>query len=243
MIILVLLVMVGLFVGVPTTMWLTTLPYAERRWQPHQIGTQHVGGGSYRDTEVPRFSDSGPPRVVHVAAMGSWILGTMFVPGLLAGLVGLLAAGIGAVSIPGLVLAWRLFFLGAPLLRGDPDAPARARSAATFARTLNAVVLAICGIAAATQLPALFRGGQSNDALGVVGFAAAVAFYAGVSIFHARLLSHAADLIDEKEGAFLSGVRVVGGSAFEAELTSAEAVEVVASDAPGTEATRASKRE
>lgn len=240
MVILVLLMMVGLFVGVPTAMWLTTLPDAERRWQPHQIGTQHVGGGSYRDTEVPRFSDSGPPRVVHVAAMLSWILGTMFVPGILAGLVGLLAAGIGAVSIPGLILAWRLFFLGAPLLRGDPDAPARARSAATFARTLNAVVLTICGIAALTQLPALFRGGQSNDAGGVVMFAAAVAFYAGVSIVHARLLDHAADLIDEKEGAFRSGVRVVGGSAFEAELASAEAVEAVA---PGTEADRASRRE
>ncbi|MFO0648099.1 MAG: hypothetical protein U0326_17805 [Polyangiales bacterium] len=240
MVILVLLVMAGLFVGVPTTMWLTTLPYAERRWQPHQIGTQHVGGGSYRDTEVPRFSDSGPPRVVHLAAMGSWILGAMFVPGLLAGLVGLLAAGIGAVSIPGLILAWRLFFLGAPLLRGDPDAPMRARGAATFARTLNAVVLTICGIACLTQLPRLVRGGQSNDALGVMMFAAAVAFYAVVSIVHARLLDRAADLIDEKEGAFLSGVRVVGGSAFEAELASAEAVEAAA---PETDADRAARRE
>ncbi len=234
------LVMAGLFVGVPTTMWLLALRDAERSWQPHQIGTQHVGGGSYRDAEVPRFSDSGPPRVVHVAAMGCWILGTMFVPGLLAGLVGLLAAGIGAVSIPGLILAWRLFFLGAPLLRGDPDAPARARSAATFARTLNIVVLVVCGLATLTQLPALFLPGHRlSDGLGIVGFAAAVAFYAAVSIVHARLLDRAASLIDAKEEAFLSGVRVEGSSPFAEELSSAEAAEAVA---PGTEADRASKR-
>lgn len=211
MVFLALLAFAGLFVALPTGMWLNTLPDAERRWLPRQVGTQHVGAGSYRDTEVPRFSEAGPPRIVHVTAMMSWVLGTMFVPGLLAGLVGLLAAGVGAVSIPGLLLAWRLFFLGAPLLRGDPDAADNARSSAKLARYLNAVVLALCALATLTQVPTLMRNGLHGDPGGVVLVAIAVAVYACISLVHASMLDRVAALIDAQRDAHdeATGVRVV----------------------------------
>jgi hypothetical protein len=211
MVVLALLAFAGLFVALPTGMWLRTLPDAERRWLPRQVGTEHVGAGSYRDTEVPRFSEAGAPRIVHVTAMMSWVLGTMFVPGLLAGLVGLLAAGVGVVSIPGLMLAWRLFGLGAPLLRGDPDAADKARTSAKLARYLNAVVLTLSGITALTQLPSFLRSSTRSDAGGVLLFALAVAVYGCISLLHASMLDRVAGLIDAQNEAHAdaTGVRVM----------------------------------
>lgn len=205
-----LFVFVVLFVAIPTLMWFGTRPDAERAWEPRQVGTQRVRGGSYRDVDVPRFSDGGPPFLIHLAAMSSWVLGMMFVPGLLAGLFGLLAAGIGAVSIPGLILAWRIFFLGAPLLRADLDAASRARSAAHFSRVLNAVVLLLCAAAALLLIPTAWRNGTHNDGLSALLALGAVAFYAFISLTHAKLLDLAADLIDEQNSDVVTrvGVRV-----------------------------------
>ncbi len=204
-----LFVFVVLFVAIPTLMWFGTRPDAERAWEPRQVGTERVRRGSYRDVDVPRFSDGGPPFLIHLASMSSWVLGMMFVPGLLAGLFGLLAAGIGAVSIPGLILAWRIFFLGAPLLRADLDAASRARSAAHFSRVLNAVVLLLCAAATLLLLPSAWRSRPHADISAMLA-AGAVAFYAFISLTHAKLLDVAADLIDEQNSDVVTrvGVRV-----------------------------------
>ena len=115
------------------------------------------------------------------------------------GLFGLLFWGLGLAFIPGLVLAWRLFFLGAPLLRGDPGAAARA-GAAEFARLLNCVVLGVCAVMA-TYLggglsPHQMPYGRFVDLLGLT---LSVAFYAWVSLAHARLLVRAAAAIDAEQ--------------------------------------------
>lgn len=197
MIALTLAMMVALFVGAPTAMWLRHRDLARRRWLPRVAGTAHIGDGTYRGADVPRMVADGPPRELHVTAMLCWILGTMFVPGLFGGLLGLLVMGIGLVSVPGLILAAKLFFLGGPLLQGDPEAAEKARAAAQFARLLNVVVLVVVGIAVALQVPDLLRRGlQSGDRLTFLGFTLFVAVYAGVSLVHASMLDRAADHID-----------------------------------------------
>lgn len=204
-----------LFVGLPTAMWLSTRREADERWLPRVDGTERVGVGSYRDAVIPRFVGGGPPWEVRVAALSSWILGTMFVPGLMGGLFGLFFAGIGLISVPGLVLAWRLFFLGAPLLRGEPEAAVKARAAARFARVLNVVVLAACGVAAMTQVPNLVHHNPSSDAADVLTGAGMVVFYAMISLTHAHLLTRAAKRIDDQHDAVrqaMSGVRVDASS-------------------------------
>jgi len=196
---------------VPTWMWFRRAPDASRNWVPQQIGTRRLDAGSYRETEVPVFGQAGPPWEVRLAALGSWVLGTMFVPGLLLGLVGLFAAGVGLISVPGLILAARLFRLGTPLLRGEPDAAPQARSAARYAMVLNIVVLVGCLVTALLSLR--FLSGSLRSDLGALFAAVMVAVYALLSIGHARLLHKAADAIDAKWTAELteqlrSGVRV-----------------------------------
>ena len=85
----------------------------------------------------------GPPALVHVTAVLCWIFGVAFLPGLAATLIGLLAMGIGVVGIPGLIAAARLFRLGGPLLRGEPQAAKTAREVSRYVRWLYFVVLAV----------------------------------------------------------------------------------------------------
>jgi hypothetical protein len=200
----------GLFVGGPIAMWRKTLRVAFDAWLPRPVGVEHVGVGTFRETDLRRLAAEGPPGVVHAAAIGCWILGVAFVPGLLAGLIGLVAGGVGLVSIPGLVLAWKLFFLGAPLLRGDADAAERATDAAVFARMLNYVVLGLCAVAATlVGLEFSKRGQWSGDLPGTLGLTLSIAFYACVSLVHARLLVRAAEAIDAEQARrhALTGVR------------------------------------
>ncbi len=206
---------------VPTWLWFRRSPEASRLWVPQQTGTRRLETGSYRETEVPVFGKAGPPGEVRAAAVGSWVLGTMFVPGLLLGLVGLFAAGLGLVAVPGLILAARLFLLGTPLLRGEPDAAPRARSAARYAVVLNVIVLVACAIAALVFAPGLWR--PHGDALGGLAITGAVTVYALISLFHARLLGKAADAIDTKWTAELTeqlrtGVRFEPAGAFPPEV-------------------------
>lgn len=184
-----LLGMVGLVLGVPTAMWFKTWPDALDRWLPREEGGPHDG---------TRLRIEGPPVDVRLAALASWILGTMFVPGLLLGVIGLFVGGVGIVSVPGLILAWQLFFLGAPLLRAEPEAARKARGLARFARILNYVVLGICAGAVGLQL---FHHPGHSDLLAVLAGALSIALYAGVSLTHASLLDRAADAIDAQHGA------------------------------------------
>ncbi len=202
-----------LVVALPTAMWFSTRRAAWERWLPRVVGTESVGHGEYRDGVVERLRADGPPAAVRAAALGCWVLGTMFVPGLALGLYGLVFAGLGLISIPGLILAARLFLLGAPLLRAEPAAAAKARSLARFARVLNYVVLALCGGALVMQIPAVLRHGIESSNLGGVGIALAIALYAGVSLGHAALLIRSAEDIEGQRpftDAELSGLRIGG---------------------------------
>lgn len=179
---------------VPTAMWFSHARRAAPLWPRVQVGTQRIDEGSYRAAEVPVYGHEGIPLDVRAAAVGSWVLGTMFVPGLLAGLVGLFMAGLGLVSIPGLILAWRLFFLGRELLEGAPGSSEKARNAARFAQVLNAIVLGLCAIGVAVELAQ--SGMQGLNALNV---AIPVSAYALLSLGHARLLQLAAKHIDARD--------------------------------------------
>lgn len=206
-----LLLMPLLFVGMPAALWFRSRDEARRRWLPHQEGTTRLGDDNYRGAEVARMVADGPPRLVHVTAVMCWILGAAIVPGGLMSLLGLMVMGVGAVGIPGLIAAARLLRLGGPLLRGEPEAAERARSAARFIEVLNGVVLLLSGgVAGVMAWSLLARGRLQGDAQGVVAMAAFTAFYAVVSLVHARMLRRCAALIDVEQGrrAERAGVRL-----------------------------------
>lgn len=211
MISLILFGVITLVLGVPTAMWFKTWPEALGRWLPRIVGTESISRGQFRDAVVPKFRSDGPPMAVRLAALGSWILGTMFVPGLMLGLFGLVVMGLGLVSIPGLILAWRLFFLGRPLLLGDPEAAMKARGLARFARVLNYVVLAVTGFAMAVQLSGMLRHSIWRSGTSGLLLTLMVAVYGGVSLTHAALLDRAAKAIEDQEAtnrAVLGGLRI-----------------------------------
>lgn len=202
----------AMFVGVPTLYWARSLEEARQRWTPRAVEREHVGAGAFRGVTLTRLAAEGPPRVVQLAAMGCWILGMMFVPGAIAGLAGVFFMGIGVISLPGLILAAKLFRLGGPLMRGDLDAPQRARDAAYFARVLNYIVLALCGCGGALAAWGLRTGiGGYSDAANGLAFCIGVALYAAVSLTHARLLERAATVVEQEldaRYAARSGVRI-----------------------------------
>ena len=218
---------------VPVWLWFRRAPEATRGWAPQQVGTRRLDAGSYREAEVPVFGEAGAPRAVRVAAVGAWVLGTMFVPGLLLGLVGLFAAGVGLVSVPGLVLAARLFLLGTPLLHGDAEAAPRARAAAQYAIVLNIFVLIASLIAGAFVVPGLLRG--SGDAPAALAMVIAVMAYAGLSLVHARFLNKAADAIDARWTATLSE-RLRTGVRFDTSAPTAAPGALDAADFPQADA-------
>lgn len=194
---LLLLLMPVLFVAIPTALYFRSREEARRRWLPRQQGTTHVGDQNYRGAEVPRMVASGPPAVVHVTAVLCWIFGVAFLPGLAATLIGLLAMGIGVVGVPGLIAAARLFRLGGPLLRGEPEAARTAREVSRYVRWLNYVVLAIASVCGAAGLwEYLSRGRLSGDTSGMLAMVGGTVFYAAMSLIHARLLDRSAAEIE-----------------------------------------------
>lgn len=213
------LIMPLLFVVIPTALYFRSREEARRRWLPRQQGTTHVGDQNYRGAEVPRMVANGPPALVHVTAVLCWIFGVAFLPGLAATLIGLLAMGIGVVGIPGLIAAARLFRLGGPLLRGEPEAAKTAREVSRYVRWLNYVVLAVTSVFGAAGLwEYVSRGRLSGDSAGMLMMAGGTVFYAVMSLIHARLLERSAAEIEADQArraaqrgdddAAVTGVRV-----------------------------------
>lgn len=126
------------------------------------------------------------PRLIRRTALWSIYMGQMAVPGSLLGLFGLFAAGIGLVSVPGLILAVRIWRLGFMLLRRDPKAEQEARSLETFAIVLNAI-----GFVVALVLP--FFGGEGMAVAMLISLTLIV--YGAISIAHAYAMRRCAELL------------------------------------------------
>lgn len=181
------------FVLVPALVFLRHEARYRDRWRRRWLVDvpEPTPGGPFRDDEGDPAAtrrrylaeQRGAPREVKVVAVVSLVLGHMFVPGLLAGLYGLIIYGVGLISIPGLVLAAGIYRNAFGLLRCDPQAAAHARRLRRFAISLNVVVLVVVSV---------FALGVGPHGLLVFTFA-----YACVSLLHAAALGRAADAIDE----------------------------------------------
>lgn len=191
------MLVIGVMLGtsvIPGALWWWHHTEARAHWPARQIGTEPVSS-QYREGHVPKFSAEGVPMSVRVAAIGAWGLGQMFLPGLALGLFGLIIM-IGVVSIPGLILAWKLFFLGKPLLHSERGTPERARSAAVFARVLNVlVILVTLGIWIGSAVNVSYRPViESLKQTSVI--ALPTLLYAMISMVHASFLDRAADAVE-----------------------------------------------
>jgi hypothetical protein len=141
----------------------------------HRSKWEHVQAGKLRRRA---------PRQIRRTALWSIYMGQMALPGGLLGLFGTLYAGIGLVSIPGMMLAIWIWRLGYAMLRRDPNAEQEARSLARFAFWLNVV-----GVVAAVLLFMAFPIAE----MAVVSLT--LLAYAGVSFAHARAMRRCAELL------------------------------------------------
>jgi hypothetical protein len=166
-----------------------------RVWGLVTAGEEVRGGGAYRTARATLWKRGAAPLTVRVAALSSFFLGQMILPGALAAVVGLLVTIVAVghakeiavlvvvqLSAPtGLVVAAYLLAAGAAMLERAEDAAVKARRAARWALVHNLVLLA--GLAAATAI--------ERDAAAVVP-----ALYACLSIGQALLVRRAADAIE-----------------------------------------------
>lgn len=124
------------------------------------------------------------PTVVRMAAASSFVLGSMFVPGLVWALFGLLAAGAGLLGIPGLVVAARLWGAGHALLAGLREGAVSAARAARFSLWFNVFLVL------ATSATLALAGEEEARYLAVFTLA-----YATLSIAQALLVLRAAYVV------------------------------------------------
>lgn len=164
------------------------------RWREIEVGRVAAdgSGGVYRGGgEVPRFG-ARAPALVRATALSCFVFGQMFVPGLVLGIFGLMVAGVGLVSIPGLAVAAKIYRTGFALLRREPRvAFFRARDAATWALWLNGILMSGALIAVAL--------GVRHNGLVIVGL---VEGYGALSVAQAFLLLH---VTRKYEDAFFAG--------------------------------------
>lgn len=123
------------------------------------------------------------PQAIRRTALWSIYMGQMALPGGMLGLLGTMFAGIGLISIPGMILAIRIWRLGHTLLRRDPKAEEEARSLARFAVLLNLV-----GVAIAVVLFLLYSTQFAAISLTLL-------VYGGVSLAHAKAMRRCAELL------------------------------------------------
>ncbi len=181
------------FVVLPAVTYLHHEAKHRLRWRRRELVPvpEEVAGGPFRDdgpADPRRARDyvaehRGAPTGVKVTVVVSLVLGHMFLPGLFAGVFGLVFYGIGVVSIPGLILSVRIYRNAFAILRCDPNAAKEARELRTFALTLNVVVLCIVAL----------LGLAAPELVGLVAF---TAIYACISILHGEALRAAANAID-----------------------------------------------
>lgn len=124
------------------------------------------------------------PATIRRTALWSIYMGQMAVPGGLLGMFGLLAGGLGLVSIPGLILAVRIWRLGYAMLRGDAGAADEARTLSRFALILNGVAMVIAMLL-------IVLGGVE-----LAPVSAVLVVYGAVSIAHAAAMKRCAELLE-----------------------------------------------
>ena len=167
------------------------LPYVfvESRWRwrwreapAGRVPADAASTGVYRaGGEVPRYLGEAP-RLVRWTAFSCFLFGQMFVPGLAVGLFGVLAAGVGVLSIPGLITAAKIYRVGFSLLRREARvAVFRARDAAAWALWLNGLVFA----------GSLLFVPRALDHHGTSGLIAFVDGYGALSVLQALLMLRA----------------------------------------------------
>lgn len=123
------------------------------------------------------------PRLIRRTALWSIYMGQMAVPGGLLGLIGLPFWGLGLVSIPGMILAVRIWRLAYAMLRRDPGAAPEARALHRFALSLNAVAMTLGFVLGAIDPHML-------------GLTAVLWAYGAVSIAHALALRSCAERLE-----------------------------------------------
>ena len=174
---------------------LATYTIGERRhrthwWRSERRAIAETDSPFRRDYEAAATREvlvrTRAPKLIRSTALWSIYMGQMAVPGALLGLVGVVfGAGLGLISIPGLILAVRIWRLGYALLRRDHDAEHEARALYRFAIWLNLAMLAIAGVIT------LFLG------VLFIPIAAVVAFYGAISFAHALAMKECAELLAE----------------------------------------------
>jgi len=168
-----------------------SLPYVfvetRWRWRWREVPAGRVAAdtatvGVYRaGGDVPRYLQEAP-RLVRWTAFSCFLFGQMFVPGLAMGLFGLVMAGVGVVSIPGLITAAKIYRVGFSLLRRDYRvAVLRARDAAAWALWLNGIIF----VGSLLFVP------RALDHHGIGGIIAFVDGYGALSIAQALLMLRA----------------------------------------------------
>ncbi len=155
---LVLLMMTTFVVAVPVTLYFAGRSGGRNMWGLFLRGYEKHGAGAYRAQMAPVWVAGKPPISVHIAAISSFILGQMIVPGALAALIGLvvsfklITAGMHSsgdyvivllmLSAPtGLYIGGKLLDVGLALMQRAEDAADRARRLARFSILHNLVLL------------------------------------------------------------------------------------------------------
>lgn len=179
---------VGYFVAIPAATFLRCERNHRLRWirQTRMLRAEGQAGAPFRTPATGGLERwrgyvverRGAPATVKVVATTSLVLGHMFVPGLLMGLLGLVYGGLGVLAVPGLLLAARIYRNAFGLLRCEPEAALEAWSLRRFAIRLNVVVLGLAAV--------------WSTMVGVDALAIFTTVYAVVSLVHARGLGLAA---------------------------------------------------
>ena len=156
------------------------LRFERRELEPHDSPFRRAPGPApTREVLVQHRA----PKTIRRTALWSIYMGQMAVPGGLLGMVGLVVGGLGLVSIPGMILAIRIWRNGYAMLRRDPAAEQKARDLSTFAIVLNVIAVT------AGMFTVLFGG------LPMLPVLAVLVAYAAVSLLHAVALRRCANLL------------------------------------------------
>lgn len=170
---------------------LLTYTRVERRWRrkwwtfahqvdPSEAAPYRLDGGPAPTRAVLRRTRA--PKLIRRTALWSIYMGQMAVPGGLLGLIGVPFWGLGLASIPGMILAVRIWRLGYAMLRRDPEAAAEARKLHDFAFVLNVVAMAIGAMLSVGAWP-----------LTVVLWV-----YGAVSLAHAKAMERCAKVLENE---------------------------------------------
>ncbi len=181
------------FVTFPTLAYRALEPLAIERWTRSHLERLHPESDPYRSSLLRETAIREVPASVRNAALSTFYLCLLGVPGLIGLSMKILGAGTALLLLPGIIWAWKVVRSAIALLAREEGAAESARVSARFANVLNIGQVFVFPFGFCTGHLSIAALRETDPLLVFIAMIGQLVLWISLSLFNASQLLEAAD--------------------------------------------------